>query len=69
MQTNLALVRKRLRTSKLKIETLPVGTKTNVQLALLYVEGIVKPGLVEEAHQRLHGFKSMVSSPPMKFGK
>jgi len=53
LQTNLALIRKRLRTSKLKIETMQMGTKTNVQLALLYVEGIVKPSLVEEAHQRL----------------
>ncbi|MCF8568044.1 spore germination protein [Alicyclobacillus tolerans] len=53
LPTNLALIRKRLRTSKLKVETMQIGAKTNLQLALLYVEGIVKPGLIEEAHQRL----------------
>ncbi|MCF8567573.1 spore germination protein [Alicyclobacillus tolerans] len=54
LQTNLALMRKRLRTPKLKVQTMRVGAETGTQLAMVYLEGIVKPTLVDEAKKRLN---------------
>ncbi|MCF8567069.1 spore germination protein [Alicyclobacillus tolerans] len=53
LQTNLALIRKRLRTSQFKVEIMRVGTKTHDQLAMVYVDGIVKPTLLEEVRTRI----------------
>jgi spore germination protein KA len=53
IQINIALLRKRLRTEKLKLEMREIGESAKTQVALCYVDGIVKPELVEEARQRL----------------
>jgi hypothetical protein len=53
LQTNLALVRKRLRTSKLKVELMRLGRHTETTVALVYLDGIVKPGYLDEARSRL----------------
>ncbi|QSO45839.1 spore germination protein [Alicyclobacillus mengziensis] len=53
MQTNIALIRKRLRTSKLKVEFMRLGTYTETPIALVYINGIVKPGYLDEARSRL----------------
>ncbi|MCL6445831.1 MAG: spore germination protein [Alicyclobacillus sp.] len=50
---NIPLLRKRLKTPDFKVEILETGTRTRTAVALLYVEGIVKPELVEEARQRM----------------
>ncbi|GMA57824.1 hypothetical protein GCM10025858_23270 [Alicyclobacillus sacchari] len=50
---NLALLRKRIRTPRMKVESVRVGEYTNSTVAVVYVEGIAKPTLVEEALQRI----------------
>lgn len=50
---NLAMLRKRLKTRQFKVETLEIGQRSRTRVAILYMEGVVKPELVEEARERL----------------
>lgn len=53
MRFNTALVRRRIRDTKLKIEMTSMGTRTRTDIAILYMDDIVKPELVEEVKTRL----------------
>jgi len=53
MSVNVGLIRKRLRTSSLKVEVFTLGTEVMVDMALLYLQGISKPEWVSEARKRL----------------
>ncbi|MFB9328512.1 spore germination protein [Paenibacillus aurantiacus] len=57
IRTNTALVRRRIKDPSLRIESLIVGTKTKTDLNIAYMEGIVKPGLVEEVKERINKIK------------
>lgn len=51
--TNVALVRKRLRTNSLRCERFKVGKRSQTDVALLYIEDIARPEMIEEARKRL----------------
>ncbi|KLU63010.1 spore germination protein A1 [Peptococcaceae bacterium CEB3] len=51
--TNLSLVRRRIKSSRLKAEILQVGAVTKTKVAVSYVKGIVDDKLVEEVRSRL----------------
>lgn len=51
--TNLAMVRYRLRHPALRIEQMTIGEITRNKVAVLYVQGIVKPELVERLKDKL----------------
>lgn len=53
MMTNLSLVRRRLRTDKLKMRYYTLGTETNTQLCIAYLDGIVNPNILQELYRRL----------------
>jgi hypothetical protein len=53
LRVNTALVRRRLRTPKLKLLEQTVGRESNTRVALLYIEGIARPELVETVQARL----------------
>ncbi|MDI3327878.1 MAG: spore germination protein [Alicyclobacillaceae bacterium] len=53
LDCNLGLIRRRLKSPRVKVEYLTLGTVSKTRIALLYIEGIVKPGFVEECRQRL----------------
>lgn len=53
MMTNLSLVRRRLRTNHLKMRYYQVGSRTNTQLCIAYLEGIADPEVLEELYRRL----------------
>lgn len=53
LQTNVGLVRKRLYTHKLRVEKRKIGKLSNTPVALLYLEGIAKEDIVQEARNRL----------------
>lgn len=53
LEINLALVRKRLRTPSLKVTTLTIGRKSNTNIAVLHMEGVADPKVLEELHTRL----------------
>ncbi|MFD1673310.1 spore germination protein [Alicyclobacillus fodiniaquatilis] len=56
LATNIALVRARLKSQRLKVVFLTVGTVSQTKAALTYIEGIAKPTLIEEVITR---FKSI----------
>jgi len=52
-KANTALIRKRIRNTQLKVKEFQVGVRSYTNVAIVYVEGLVKPGLVDEVHRRL----------------
>lgn len=57
LDINLALIRKRLRTPRLRTEELEVGTLSRTRVAVLRLDGITNPRLYKEVLRRLHGVK------------
>ena len=55
IETNIGLIRKRLKTPDLKLKTMEVGRRSKTKIALMYLEGVVNPGLVEEVVKRING--------------
>ena len=53
LRTNLSLIRKIIRNSKLISEILPVGCKNKLNCALVYLEGTADPELVKEVKRRI----------------
>lgn len=50
---NIGLVRKRIRSSNLKIEDLFIGRKTNTKVSLIYLDDVAKPEILKEVKKRL----------------
>ncbi len=55
IMTNMALVRKILKTPELMAENIPVGTVSKTPCALMYLKGVTNEGLVAEVRRRLAG--------------
>jgi len=53
MSDNIVLIRRRARDTNLKIRILRIGIRTKTSIAVLYVDDLVKPGLLEEVERRL----------------
>lgn len=56
VKINSALVRKRVRTTKLKVEELFLGRQSNTLLNLVYMENLAYPELLEQMKERLSSF-------------
>ncbi|RNB87062.1 spore germination protein [Brevibacillus fluminis] len=52
-QVNLSLVRRRLKTPEFKSEAMIIGTKTQTNVYMLYLQGVSKQSLVDEVRRRL----------------
>ncbi len=52
-KANTALIRKRIRNTKLKVKEFQVGVRSFTNVAMVYIEGLAEERLVEEAHRRL----------------
>lgn len=50
---NIALVRKRLRTQSLQVESLTLGRRSRTRIGLLYFRDIMNPALLDEMRKRL----------------
>ncbi len=50
---NTTLIRRRLRDPRLRTEVIPVGRRSRTDVAVLYIEDIANPGLVEKIRQGL----------------
>lgn len=57
VKSNSALVRKRLRTSKLKVKQLETGVRSHTVLNLLYIEDLADEEFLEEIQNRLESFE------------
>ncbi|EFM12550.1 GerA spore germination protein [Paenibacillus curdlanolyticus YK9] len=51
--TNISLVRRRIRSPHFGFEVLKIGAVTQTSIAMLYIEGIAKPEIVQEVRTRL----------------
>ncbi|WP_202707606.1 spore germination protein [Sporosalibacterium faouarense] len=53
INTNIALIRKRIKSTTLQVDNLIVGSRTNTNTAILYIRDIANPKIVNEAKERL----------------
>lgn len=53
LQINATLIRRRLKTPKLKSESFQVGTLSRTKLTVMYIEGIAKQTLIDEVKTRI----------------
>ncbi len=54
LKTNLILLRRRIKNTKFKVESLVLGKQTNTDIAICYIQGIAAPEVVEEVKNRLN---------------
>lgn len=52
--TNISLIRRRLKSPDLWLETMKIGSVTHTHVALMYVKGKADPGIVKEIKERLN---------------
>jgi len=57
IKINTALIRKRLRTPNLKVKELKMGTRSNTNVDIVYMEDLVYPSLLEEIERRLNRYE------------
>lgn len=57
VKVNTALIRKRVRSTGLKVEELRVGVRSDTVVALVYMEELVYPKLLEEIKERMGQFE------------
>lgn len=53
ISTNIGLIRNRIKTSRLKMESITLGELTQTQVVISYIVGIVSESVVEEVRKRL----------------
>lgn len=51
--TNMSMIRRRLKTPKLKFELMKIGTLSNTEVVITYLEGIAQHSILEEVRSRL----------------
>ena len=54
VQTNQALIRRRVRDPSLRFETHLIGQRSKCTVVLAYMDGIIHPALLKEVNRRLH---------------
>lgn len=55
LKVNITQMRRRVRTDRLRVKTLTLGETAHNQVALLWIDGVANPALVEEALRRVQG--------------
>ena len=53
LKSNMAMLRRRIKTPNLCFEVMQSGTETNTNLCLAYIRGLAEPELVDEARRRI----------------
>lgn len=57
VKQNAALIRKRIRSPKVKVKQVKKGVRSNTLIYLVYMEDLVYPDLVREIERRMEGFE------------
>lgn len=57
VKQNAALIRKRIRSPKVKVKQLKAGVRSKTNVYLVYVEDLVYPKLLKEIEKRMEGFE------------
>ena len=61
MRVNTAMLRRRLHTSQLKLEQLTLGTYTQTQVSIVYLEHLANDNIIAELRRRLNNIKHVDS--------
>ncbi len=56
VKVNTALIRKRIRSTKVRVKEVKAGLYSHTNIDLVYMEGLVYPGLLEEIEKRLDAY-------------
>lgn len=56
--TNISLIRRRITSSNLWLETMRIGQETHTNIAIMYIKGIVNEELIQEVKKRLNEIES-----------
>lgn len=56
-RVNTVLIRRRIRDTRLKSRQMTIGVRSKTDVALMYMEDLVKPALLEDIQERLSHFK------------
>lgn len=54
LRTNTALIRRRIRDPKLQMEAVKLGKRSKTDVAIAYIDGLVREGLVDEVKERVN---------------
>ena len=57
VKQNAALIRRRIRSPKVKAKQLKIGVRSNTNVYVMYIEDLAKPELVQEIEKRLKSFE------------
>ncbi|MDQ0227517.1 hypothetical protein CHH83_13335 [Bacillus sp. 7586-K] len=57
IRTNISMIRRRLKTTKLKFETLKIGKLSKTDVAVVYLENIAQKTIVDEVRKRLNSIE------------
>lgn len=57
VKTNTALIRKRIRSPKVKVKNLKAGEYSNTVVSLVYMEDLVYPSVLEEVERRIEAYE------------
>jgi len=57
VKQNAALIRKRIRSPKVKARQIKIGVRSNTNVYVMYIEDLAKPELVQEIETRLQSFE------------
>lgn len=57
VKQNAALIRRRIRSPKVKVKQLKEGIRSNTNIYLVYMEDLVYPGVLKEIERRMDGFE------------
>jgi len=53
LRTNTSLIRRKIKSPDLRIDAKVVGTKTQTNVAVIYLKGVAKEDIVQEVHRRI----------------
>ncbi len=53
LRVNTSMLRRRIKNPSLRMEAMKIGEQTHTDICIAYIEGIVKPGLIDELKKRL----------------
>lgn len=57
IKVNTALIRKRIRSTRVRVKEVFVGVRSHTNVDMVYMEDLVYPGLVEEVERRLQAYE------------
>ncbi len=56
-KANTALIRRRIRSTRLKVKEFPIGVRSHTNVAIVYMEDLAEPKLVEDIYERLNAYE------------